>query len=88
MTPNADGRNELFKPSIRGESLIQTYEFQIFNRWGDVLFKTNDINDGWYGEVDGGEYFASDAVYSWKIKIMPKDGLEPFEQTGHLTIVR
>jgi len=78
----------LFKPSIRGESLIQTYEFQIFNRWGDVLFKTNDINDGWYGEVEGGEYFASDAVYSWKIKILPKDGLEPFEQTGHLTVIR
>ncbi len=88
FTPNTDGRNELFKPSIRGESLIQTYEFKIFNRWGDVLFTTNDINDGWYGEVDGGEYFASDAVYSWKIKIMPKDGLEPFEQTGHLTVVR
>jgi gliding motility-associated-like protein len=88
FTPNTDGRNELFKPSIRGESLIQTYEFQIFNRWGDVLFKTNDINDGWYGEVEGGEYFASDAVYSWKIKILPKDGLEPFEQTGHLTVIR
>lgn len=88
FTPNADGRNELFKPSIRGESLIQTYEFQIFNRWGDVLFKTNDLNDGWYGEVDGGEYFAGDAVYSWKIKILPKDGLEPFEQTGHLTVIR
>jgi hypothetical protein len=53
-----------------------------------VLFKTNDLNDGWYGEVDGGEYFASDAVYSWKIKILPKDGLEPFEQTGHLTVIR
>ncbi len=46
FTPNKDGRNELFKPSIRGESLIQTYEFQIFSRWGDVLFETNDINDG------------------------------------------
>jgi len=88
FTPNKDGRNELFKPSIRGESLIQTYEFQIFNRWGDVLFKTNDINDGWYGEVDGGEYFAIDAVYSWRIKILPNNGQEPFEQTGHVTIVR
>jgi gliding motility-associated-like protein len=88
FTPNADGRNELFKPSIRGESLIQTYEFKIFNRWGDVLFETNDINDGWYGEVDGGEYFATDAVYSWLVKISPKNGQEPFEQTGHVTVIR
>lgn len=88
FTPNTDGRNELFMPSIRGESLIQTYEFQVFNRWGDVLFKTNDINEGWYGEVDGGEYFASDAVYSWRIKILPNNGQEPFEQTGHVTVVR
>jgi gliding motility-associated-like protein len=88
FTPNTDGRNELFKPSIRGESLIQTYEFKIFNRWGDVLFETHDINDGWYGEVDGGEYYAIDAVYSWLIKILPNNGQEPFEQTGHVTIVR
>jgi len=88
FTPNTDGRNELFKPSIRGESLIQTYEFKIFNRWGDVLFKTNDINEGWYGEVDGGEYFAIDAVYSWLVKILPNNGQEPFEQTGHVTVIR
>ncbi|MFM1771395.1 MAG: hypothetical protein RLZZ71_537 [Bacteroidota bacterium] len=88
FTPNVDGRNEIFKPSIRGESMIQTYEFKIFNRWGDVLFQTNDINEGWYGEVDGGEYFAIDAVYSWLIKILPNNGQEPFEQTGHVTIIR
>ena len=88
FTPNADGRNELFKPSIRGESLIQTYEFKIFNRWGDVLFETNDINEGWYGEVDAGEYYAIDAVYSWLVKIVPKNGQEPFEQTGHVTVIR
>ena len=88
FTPNTDGRNELFKPSIRGESLIQTYEFKIFNRWGDVLFETNDINEGWYGEVDGGEYYAIDAVYSWLIKILPNNGQEPFEQTGHVTVIR
>ncbi|MDP4950206.1 MAG: gliding motility-associated C-terminal domain-containing protein [Flavobacteriales bacterium] len=88
FTPNADGRNELFMPSIRGESLIQTYEFKIFNRWGDVLFETKDINEGWYGEVYGGEYYAIDAVYSWLIKILPKNGQEPFEQTGHVTVIR
>ena len=88
FTPNADGRNELFKPSIRGESLIQTYEFKIFNRWGDALFETNDINEGWYGEVDAGEYYAIDAVYSWLVKIVPKNGQEPFEQTGHVTVIR
>lgn len=88
FTPNADGRNELFKPSIRGESMIQTYEFKIFNRWGDVIFQTKDINDGWMGNVDGGEYFAQDAVYSWIIKILPNNGQEPFEQTGHVTIIR
>lgn len=88
FTPNVDGRNEIFKPSIRGESMIQTYEFKVFNRWGDVLFETNDINEGWYGEVDGGEYFAIDAVYSWLIKILPNNGQEPFEQTGHVTIIR
>ena len=88
FTPNADGRNDYFKPAITGESLIQTYEFKIFNRWGDVVFQTKDVTEGWIGNIDGGEYYAQDAVYSWLIKILPNNGQEPFEQTGHLTIFR
>jgi gliding motility-associated-like protein len=88
FTPNSDNINELFRPSIRGNSLINTYEFRIFNRWGEVVFFTRDPEEGWIGNTHNGEYFVPDGVYSWQLKIAPKDGLEPFERTGHVTIYR
>jgi len=88
FTPNSDNRNELFRPSIRGNSLINTYEFRIFNRWGEVVFFTRDPEEGWIGNTHHGEYFVPDGVYIWQLKIAPKDGQEPFERTGHVTIYR
>ncbi len=88
FTPNSDNRNELFRPSIRGNSLINTYEFRIFNRWGEVVFFSRDPEEGWIGNTHHGEYFVPDGVYSWQLKIAPKDGQEPIERTGHVTIYR
>lgn len=88
FTPNSDNRNEYFKPSVRGISLIHTYEFRIFNRWGDLLFFTTDPTEGWMGNTRGGEYFVPEGVYSWQLKIAPVDGQEPIEETGHVMIIR
>lgn len=88
FTPNADNRNELFKPSVRGNSLINTYEFKIFNRWGEVVFSSIDPEEGWIGNTHHGEYFVPDGVYSWQLKIAPKNGQEPIEKTGHVTVYR
>ena len=44
FTPNGDGINDVFY--VKGED-ITTYELFIFNRWGDLIFKSNDMNEGW-----------------------------------------
>ncbi len=46
FTPNGDGLNDNF---IIAGKFIDTYEMQIFNRWGEVLFQTTDLDDGWDG---------------------------------------
>lgn len=51
FTPNADGRNDFFKPTITGN--IQHYLFIIFNRWGQKVFETSDFNRGWDGTLKG-----------------------------------
>lgn len=51
FTPNNDGRNDVFKPVIGGE--LQYYTFSIYNRWGEVVFKTTDISKGWDGNFKG-----------------------------------
>jgi gliding motility-associated-like protein len=47
FTPNNDGKNDVFKPLIFGN--VKSYQFTIYNRWGEVVFKSKDIKKGWDG---------------------------------------
>ena len=62
FTPNKDNRNELFMPLAVS---VTTFEMKIFNRWGELIFKSNDINSGWDGTYRGKE--AKEDVYVWEI---------------------
>jgi gliding motility-associated-like protein len=48
FSPNNDEINDEFKPIINCE--LEKYEFLIFNRWGQLIFKTNNQNDRWDGK--------------------------------------
>jgi len=52
FSPNGDGINEIFKLSgvLQG---VKGYEITIFNRWGEILFATKDVNKGWDGTYQG-----------------------------------
>ncbi|MFN3939681.1 MAG: gliding motility-associated C-terminal domain-containing protein, partial [Chitinophagales bacterium] len=47
FTPNSDGLNDIFKPY--SELIFPNYQLQIYNRWGELLFTSNDITLGWDG---------------------------------------
>lgn len=47
FTPNNDGKNDTFKPIIKGN--LKRYEFFIFNRWGQNIFKSDNLDIGWDG---------------------------------------
>jgi len=49
FTPNGDGINDYFKPTIGFP--VQEYQFEIFNKWGEKIFVTNEVNNGWDGRV-------------------------------------
>ena len=46
FTPNSDGSNETWFPVFRN---ITSIDIRIFNRWGELLYQTNDINSSWSG---------------------------------------
>ena len=51
FTPNGDGKNDVLKPILVG---ITTFHyFSVYNRWGNLLFSTEDPNAGWDGRVNG-----------------------------------
>ena len=47
FTPNGDNRNDLFKPAVFG--LVDLFELQLYNRYGQLLFRTDKILQGWDG---------------------------------------
>jgi gliding motility-associated-like protein len=51
FTPNNDGVNDLIKPTVFG--VLSNYEFQIFNRWGQLVFATSKQGEGWDGTLHG-----------------------------------
>lgn len=51
FTPNYDGINDFFKPMIFGR--LRSYQFTIFNRFGQIVFQATDINKGWDGTISG-----------------------------------
>lgn len=64
FTPNNDGLNDYFKPSIGG-ALIK-YELQIYNRWGQLVFQTATKTVGWDGKLKG--LLQSSGTFVWQCK--------------------
>jgi gliding motility-associated-like protein len=87
FTPfNDDGLNEEFKPvySPYGIDLEGGYEMLIFDRWGHLIFKTNDIDKGWDGTKNGSKL--PQDVYVYKIRY--RDALKNSHQVvGHVTLL-
>jgi gliding motility-associated-like protein len=68
FSPNGDGVNEIFKPVGEG---FTNYKLYIFDRWGLMIFYTDDINKGWDGKIlgKGSEETVQQDVYVWKIQL-------------------
>jgi gliding motility-associated-like protein len=82
FTPNGDGINEIFKP--HGQN-IKSINGKIFNRWGQELFKWNDLNSGWDGKHNGQDVSAG--VYFYVIEVTFEDG-EIQEKHGSIEVIR
>lgn len=87
FTPDNDGVNDVF--FVRASDLDPNrFTLQIFNRWGEVVFETNDPEQVWDGSVRGGEYYVQNDVYIWRIVAFRKSGFERTELTGSVTVIR
>ena len=53
FTPNGDGKNDVF--NIESVNKIKDFHLYIYNRWGQVIFETNDISHGWDGKYKENE---------------------------------
>jgi len=91
FTPNNDGVNDFFKPIISGEDPDE-YFFEIYNRWGEAIFSTKDVSQGWSGKHRGDnnslDYYAIDGIYTWIINVKRIGSSDVDTIHGHVTIIR
>ncbi len=86
FTPTGDGVNDTFFPKMTGMQR-STFEMQIFNRWGEVIFESEDPEEHWEGNSKGGTTVVKNDVYVYQIRV--KDVLgEWHELRGHVTLVK
>ena len=86
FTPDNDGLNEVFRPEISQE--VANYEFRIYDRWGKMIFVSNDPSDGWIGNVIGGNHYVSPGIYSWSLTFNSLGRQSPEEHRGLVTVIR
>ncbi len=86
FTPNGDGINEMFFAQGIGID-NDNFEMWVFDRWGNLIFYTDDMNDGWDGTVQGNPTLCQEDTYVWKIKC--KDMLDKkHDLIGHVNLIR
>ncbi|MFH0892814.1 MAG: PKD domain-containing protein [Bacteroidota bacterium] len=86
FTPNGDGHNDTFFPKGFGiES--NNFEFYIYNRWGEEIFFSNNINNQWDGTYRGNGNIVQTGVYPYLLIVKSLSGLEQ-RYAGSVTLIK
>ena len=81
FTPDGNGVNDTFKPSITGDVADEDIEMFIYNRWGELIYQFTDLGKGWDGTYKG--EIANTGVYVWVLIINDKA-----RQDGNVSLIR
>ena len=85
FTPDGNIVNDSWFPVFSSPEYVKRYNLDIYNRWGERIFETTDLNQGWDGTYQGSP--VQDGTYTWKINFRWYDQ-RAFELTGHITLIK
>ncbi len=83
FTPNGDGTNDIVY--VRGWGIKELLEFRIYNRWGQEIFYTDDINQGWDGTYKGKLQNIDTYAYNVKVRFFNN---QEFDKKGVISLLR
>lgn len=86
FTPNNDVVNNTFSIKYDCMKGFESYELMIFDKWGTIIFKTEDPNDSWDGTYNNRELKTD--VYIYMIKFKSKNTTEEEKIRGHVSLIR
>jgi gliding motility-associated-like protein len=85
FTPNGDGVNDEFYP-VGDKVSVDNYSFKVFNRWGEMVFSTNEFGTGWDGKYQNNQ--VSTDAYVWKIDLVDASTGEEKSFNGYVLLTR
>ena len=90
FTPNGDGYNDVFEPVVTGINLIVSSKTVIFNRWGNILWDTDDPLIQWNGKSKATKMDCPPGTYFYVTEITYKGetGEEKLHLQGSITIIK
>lgn len=86
FTPDGDMFNQTFKPIIGSGVDIYHYRLSIYNRWGEFVFESRDLEIGWDGTYAGS--MVPNGTYTWKIELKSKDNDDKKVLHGNVNLIR
>ena len=87
FTPNGDGINDLFFPQINCKFLA-SYHMQIFSRYGELLFTSNQIDEGWNGTVNSVKCTIGTYAYAITYTTNANNEVRQEHKTGYVVLIR
>lgn len=86
FTPDGDEHNNIFLPIMTAGFSPATYEFYIYNRWGELIFESRDTQVGWDGTYGGS--LVQVGLYTWVIRFKDDNNDQKFEFTGYVNLMK
>ncbi|HRG90898.1 MAG TPA: gliding motility-associated C-terminal domain-containing protein, partial [Chitinophagales bacterium] len=83
FSPNGDGVNDVLRARFSDD--LDKFNLQVYNRWGELVFESNNKLDGWNGIYKGKHQSLS--VYTWVARYNYEGG-KTETQSGNITLVR
>jgi len=86
FTPDENEFNQLWGPVFTSGYSTDHFELSIYNRWGEIIWRSNDPEYKWDGTYNGVK--CPDGIYTWTVKFDLLNTDEKKIESGHVTLIR
>ncbi len=86
FSPNGDGRNDVFRPVLEPECPVKGYTMSVYNRWGQCVYSSNILSQGWDGTLRGEP--AALGTYVYLLELESGSRNKSIQKRGDVMLVR
>jgi gliding motility-associated-like protein len=86
FTPDGDENNNVFEPIVFAGVDNDDISFEIYNRWGEMIYKTSDPTEGWDGTYKGQK--CPEGTYGWVLRLGLTESDEVKIVNGAVNLIR